>query len=132
MPIADASDGAGSNRVPAAVNGLVGLKPCRGRITFAPDLVDFWFGGAQFFAVSKTVRDAAAMLDAVKGSLPGEPFRVRLAPGALILARSRRAGGNLRDPAFSAHNARGDKNAAEVVASVENSRQALRGSRPFG
>ena len=45
-------------------------------MTFAPDLVDFWFGGAQFFAVSKTVRDTAAMLDAVKGSLPGEPYQL--------------------------------------------------------
>jgi amidase len=118
LPIADASDGAGSIRVPAAVNGLVGLKPCRGRITFAPDLVDFWFGGAQFFAVSKTVRDTAAMLDAVKGSLPGEPYQLP-SPGRSYLSEVKAGGRNLRI-GFSTHNARGDKNAAEVVASVEN------------
>ena len=81
----------GRIRVPAAVNGLVGLKPCRGRITFAPDLVDFWFGGAQFFAVSKTVRDTAAMLDAVKGSLPGEPYQLP-SPGRSYLSEVKAGG----------------------------------------
>jgi amidase len=118
LPIADASDGAGSIRVPAAVNGLVGLKPCRGRMTFAPDLVDFWYGGAQFFAVSRTVRDTAAMLDAVKGSLPGEPYHLP-SPERSYLSEVKAGVRNLRI-GFSTHNARGDKNAAEVVASVEN------------
>ncbi|QEX18645.1 amidase [Hypericibacter terrae] len=118
LPLADASDGAGSIRVPAAVNGLVGLKPSRGRMTFAPDYVDFWYGGALFFCVSRTVRDSAAMLDAVKGSLPGEPYQTP-SPERSYLDEVTAGGRGLRI-GFSTFNARGDRNAAEVVASVEN------------
>ncbi len=74
VPMADASDGGGSIRIPAALNGLVGLKPSRGRITHGPMMVDFWYGAAVFLCVSRTVRDTAAYLDAVGGSLPGEPY----------------------------------------------------------
>lgn len=74
VPIADASDGGGSIRIPASLNGLVGLKPSRGRITFGPKIVDFWYGAAVFLCVSRTVRDTAAYLDAVGGSSPGEPY----------------------------------------------------------
>ena len=74
LPIAEASDGGGSIRVPASHSGLVGLKPSRGRISMAPALVDFWYGGALFFCLSRSVRDTAAYLDVVNGSLPGEPY----------------------------------------------------------
>lgn len=73
-PIADASDAAGSIRVPAAFNGLVGLKPSRGRITLSPNGVDLFCGGAQVHCVSRTVRDSAAFLDVTAGGLPGEPY----------------------------------------------------------
>ena len=73
VPIAEASDGAGSIRVPAACCGVVGLKPSRGRVTLAP-FADYWYGGAYFLCVSRTVRDTAAYLDAVAGWLPGEPY----------------------------------------------------------
>lgn len=78
VPLADASDGGGSIRIPAAVNGLVGLKPSRGRITFGPKVVDFWYGAAVFLCVSRTVRDTAAYLDAVAGALPGEPYALAM------------------------------------------------------
>ena len=74
VPLADASDGAGSIRVPAANNGLIGLKPSRGRVTMGPDQVDYWYGGAVFLCISRSVRDTAAYLDAVCGALPGEPY----------------------------------------------------------
>lgn len=74
VPLADASDGAGSIRVPAANNGLIGLKPSRGRVTLGPDQVDYWYGGAVFLCVSRSVRDTAAYLDAVCGAWPGEPY----------------------------------------------------------
>lgn len=74
VPLADASDGGGSIRIPAAVNGVVGLKPSRGRVTMGPDLVDFWYGAAVFNCVSLSVRDTAAHLDLIGGALPGEPY----------------------------------------------------------
>ena len=73
VPIAEASDGAGSIRVPAACCGVVGLKPSRGRITADP-LADLWYGGANFLCNSRTVRDTAGYLDAVAGYLPGDPY----------------------------------------------------------
>lgn len=74
VPLAEASDGAGSTRVPASCCGLVGLKPSRGRITFGPQVPDFWLGSASIFCVTRTVRDTAAFLDSVAGSLPGDAY----------------------------------------------------------
>ncbi len=74
VPIADASDAAGSIRVPASNNGLVGLKPSRGRITLAFNAVDLFCGGALIHCVSRTVRDSAAFLDVTCGGIQGEPY----------------------------------------------------------
>lgn len=73
VPLAEASDGAGSIRVPASCCGVVGLKPSRGRVTLAPS-GDYWYGGAQSLCVSRTVRDTAAYLDALAGALPGDAY----------------------------------------------------------
>ncbi|MEJ3652964.1 amidase [Actinomycetes bacterium KLBMP 9759] len=70
VPIAQASDGSGSIRIPAALCGLVGLKPSRGRISAGP-LADE-SGPAVFLGVSRTVRDTAALLDAVHGPGVGD------------------------------------------------------------
>lgn len=76
VPMAHASDGGGSIRIPASFNGLVGLKASRGRVTYAPDYADFWVGGATEGCVSLTVRDTAAYFDAVMGSVPGDPYEM--------------------------------------------------------
>jgi amidase len=67
VPVAHANDGGGSIRIPAACNGLVGLKPTRDRTPTGPDYADPLCGLAIEFAVTRTVRDAAALLDAVAG-----------------------------------------------------------------
>ncbi|MFT4583301.1 MAG: amidase [Gammaproteobacteria bacterium] len=67
VPIAHANDGGGSIRIPAACNGLVGMKPTRGRTPTGPDGGLFLWGLAIEFAVTRTVRDSAALLDCLAG-----------------------------------------------------------------
>jgi len=66
-PLAHANDGGGSIRIPASCSGLVGLKPTRGRIPAGPFNSEPLNGIAIEFALSKTVRDTATLLDAVAG-----------------------------------------------------------------
>jgi amidase len=73
VPIGHASDGGGSIRIPASACGLVGLKPSRGRVSMAP-LGDFASGLAVELAVTRSVRDAAALLEWVSDPPPGEPY----------------------------------------------------------
>ncbi|MFT8319756.1 MAG: amidase [Bacillus sp. (in: firmicutes)] len=68
VPIAQGNDGAGSIRQPASVNGLVGLKPTRSRVPFGPTSSEPLNGLASNFALTRSVRDAAALLDAVGGA----------------------------------------------------------------
>lgn len=74
VPAAHASDGGGSIRVPAASCGLVGMKPTRARTPSGPEAGEAWAGAAISHVVTRTVRDSAALLDAVTGRAPGDPY----------------------------------------------------------
>ncbi len=73
VPVAHASDGGGSIRIPASECGLVGLKPSRGRISKGPLVGEAWMGASTDGAVTRTVRDAAAMVDVLAGYEVGDP-----------------------------------------------------------
>jgi amidase len=74
VPVAHANDGGGSIRIPASCCGLVGLKPTRARTSIGPEVADGWGGLEVEHVVCRTVRDCAAMLDAVAGSALGDPY----------------------------------------------------------
>ena len=74
VPMAHANDGGGSIRIPASYCGLVGLKPSRQRTSEGPLVGDYMSGLTVELAVSRSVRDIAAILDAVHGPAPGDPY----------------------------------------------------------
>ncbi len=74
VPMAHANDGGGSIRIPASNCGLVGLKPTRQRTSEGPLAGDFMSGLTAELCVSRSVRDTAALLEAVHGPAPGDPY----------------------------------------------------------
>jgi amidase len=97
LPAAHANDGGGSIRIPAACCGLFGLKPSRGRVPDDHGLSALAYPLAIAHAVTRTVRDSAALLDVVAGPLPGDPYASLPTPAAgSFLAALDTAPGRLR------------------------------------
>jgi amidase len=96
VPFAQGSDGGGSIRIPASINGLVGIKPTRGRVSNAP-LGSEVTGLGTNGPLARTVRDAAAMLDAMAGPVLGDPaWAPPLPDGESFLGWADRIPGRLR------------------------------------
>ena len=74
LPGAHATDGGGSIRIPASNCGLYGLKPTRARNPSGPDVGEGWSGLSTGHAVTRSVRDSAALLDATSGPAAGDPY----------------------------------------------------------
>ena len=73
VAVAHAGDGGGSIRNPAGACGVMGLKPSRGRVTLGPDAGESWSGCVTELVITRSVRDTAAVLDAVAGYFTGDP-----------------------------------------------------------
>jgi len=82
VPLAHASDGGGSIRVPASACHLFGLKPTRGRVPMGPQVGEGWGGLACVHAVSRSVRDSAQMLDCLHGPDAGAPYHAPAVAGS--------------------------------------------------
>ncbi len=89
VPVAHASDGGGSIRVPSACCGLVGLKPSRGRVPLTPDIAEGWYGLAVQHSVTRSVRDSAAMLDLSSAHDPLSPYQAPAPSGRFADAAAR-------------------------------------------
>lgn len=95
VPLAQASDGGGSIRCPASACGVFGMKPSRGRVPLGPRVTESWLGLSVVHAVSRSVRDNAALLDATHGIEPGSRY-VAPTPEASFLSEVTREPGHLR------------------------------------
>lgn len=74
VPLGHGGDGGGSLRIPASACGLVGFKTTRGRVTLAPDFGESWGGYVSWGCLTRSVRDAAALIDVMAGPAPGDPY----------------------------------------------------------
>lgn len=93
LPLAQASDGGGSIRIPAGCTGLFGMKPSRGRIPQGPAKTENWYGLSTVHAVSRSVRDSAALMDVTHGPETGSRYHANpVYPGFLDQLKTRPSG----------------------------------------
>jgi amidase len=123
VPLAHASDGLGSIRIPAACCGLVGMKPTRDRNPNLPDGFDYAMGFCVDHVVSRSVRDSAAMLDVTGVPEPGSPYATPAKAGP-YLDEVGRAAGRLRI-AWSTETASGTPVHPDVQGAIETAADRL-------
>src|SRR5919201_3535941 len=92
VAIAHGNDGGGSIRIPASCCGLVGLKPARGRVSWAPDLSELASGFATDGVLTRSVRESALGLDILAGYEPGDPYWAPDPSGPFVDAVDREPG----------------------------------------
>ncbi|WP_214364573.1 amidase [Pseudonocardia sp. H11422] len=82
VPLAQATDAAGSGRIPASCCGVVGLKPTRGRVPLAPASYELMAGMGTIAPMARSVEDTALLLDAMSGPVLGDPYAIAGSRGA--------------------------------------------------
>ncbi|MCG7200477.1 amidase [Marinobacter pelagius] len=123
VPMAGANDGGGSIRIPAAYNGLFGLKPSRGRVSSGPYMGEAWTGASTDHVVTRTVRDSAAMLDVLAGPVQGDPFAIA-PPEASYSELMQKSPGRLRIGVFT-DSPYDTEVAPDCIAAVEETARTL-------
>lgn len=125
VPFASGGDGGGSIRIPSSCCGLFGLKPTRGRTPTGPEYGELWQGAAVEHVITRTVRDSAAMLDAIRGAESGAPYIIP-EPERPYLEETRREPGALRI-AFTGRSPLGTEVHPECRKAVEDAANLLAG-----
>ncbi len=124
VPAAHANDGGGSIRIPGSECGLVGLKPSRGRTSFGPDLGEVLGGLVVEGCLTRSVRDTAAILDAIAGPMPGDPYTAP-PPVRPFRAEVGASPGRLRIGILTRPPGEGFRSHAECVAAAESAGRLL-------